>query len=123
MQTNARETVGVVCYECHNIFKVYTLIDEEEGKDMLKILNEKFMRTDGEMEDFYKNCKYIYIIGRYDKVVDDERNLYCVNTSAESVDGLYKERDRHIGEGKICVVSGSYNDGDSIGVQCEYKGK
>lgn len=55
MQTNARETVGVVCYEYHNIFKVYTLIDEEEGKDMLKILNEKFMRTDGEMEDFYKN--------------------------------------------------------------------
>lgn len=57
---------------------------------MLKILNEKFMRTDGEMEDFYKNCKYIYIIGSYDKVVDNERNLYCVNTSADQLTGCIK---------------------------------
>ena len=34
---------------------------------MLKILNEKILRTDDEIEDQYKDCKYLYIIDSYDK--------------------------------------------------------
>ena len=29
---------------------------------MLKMLDEKVLRSDDEMEDLYKDCKYLYII-------------------------------------------------------------
>lgn len=36
---------------------------------MLKILDEKVMKTDSEIRKLYKDCKYVYIIDNYDKVV------------------------------------------------------
>jgi len=89
---------------------------------MLKILDEKVLRTDDEIEDQYKDCKYLYIIDSYEKLTDDEGYLYCVSTSEESYGQLYEIRDRLRNEGKICVVGGSYNNGGAIGVQYEYKG-
>lgn len=89
---------------------------------MLKILDEKELRTDDEIEELYKDCKYLYIIDGYDKLTDDEGYLYCVSTSADSYGQLYEMRDRLRDEGKICVVGGSYNNGGAIGVQYEYKG-
>lgn len=88
---------------------------------MLKILDEKVLKTDDEIEELYKDCKYLYIIDSYDKMVDDEGYLYCVSTSEESYQELYATRDRLRDEGKICVVGGSYNNGGAIGVQYEYK--
>ena len=34
---------------------------------MLKILDEKVLKTDDEIEELYKECKYIYIIDSYEK--------------------------------------------------------
>lgn len=88
---------------------------------MLKILDEKVLKTDDEIEEQYKNCKYLYIIDSYDKVIDDEGYLYCVSTSEDSYRELYMMRNKLRDEGKICVVGGSYNNGGAIGVQYEYK--
>lgn len=88
---------------------------------MLKILDEKVLKTDEEIEEQYKNCKYLYIIDSYDKVIDDEGYLYCVSTSEDSYRELYMMRNKLRDEGIICVVGGSYNNGGAIGVQYEYK--
>lgn len=89
---------------------------------MLKILDEKILKTDDEIEELYKDCKYLYIIDSYDKVVDNGGYLYCVSTSNESYMELIRERDRLEKSGKICVLGGSYNNGGAVGVQYEYKG-
>lgn len=89
---------------------------------MLKILDEKKFRTDDEIEDLYRDCKYLYIIDSYDKVTDDGGYLYCVSTSNDSFDELIDEREKLRKKGKICVLGGSYNNGGAIGVQYEYKG-
>ncbi|MCM1182646.1 MAG: hypothetical protein NC337_04640 [Roseburia sp.] len=89
---------------------------------MLKILDEKVLRTDDEIEELYKDCKYLYIIDDYNKLTNDEGYLYCVSMSEDSYGQLYELRDRLRDEGKICVVGGSYNNGGAVGVQYEYKG-
>ena len=89
---------------------------------MLKILNEQILRTDDEIEDIYKDCKYVSIIDSYDKIVENSGYLYCVSTSEDSFDELIDERDRLEEEGKICVLGGSYNNGGAVGVQYEFKG-
>lgn len=89
---------------------------------MLKILDEKILKNDYEIEEEYKDCKYLYIIDSYDKMIDHNGYLYCVSTSDDSFDELIDERDRLEEEGRICVLGGSYNNGGAIGVQYEYKG-
>ena len=89
---------------------------------MLKILDEKVLKTDEEIRKLYKDCKYLYIIDSYDKAVDDEGYLYCVSTSDESYMELVGTRDRLEDDGKICVMRGSYNNGGAVGVQYEFKG-
>lgn len=89
---------------------------------MLKILDEKILKNDYEIEEQYKDCKYLYIIDSYDKMIDHNGYLYCVSTSDDSFDELIDERDRLEEEGRICVLGGSYNNGGAIGVQYEYKG-
>ncbi len=88
---------------------------------MLKILDEKTLKNDYEIEEQYKDCKYLYIIDSYDKMIDHNGYLYCVSTSDDSFDELIDERDRLEEEGRICVMGGSYNNGGAIGVQYEYK--
>lgn len=90
---------------------------------MLKILDEKVSKTDTDIRKLYKDCKYIYIIDRYDKAVDDEGYLYCISTSDDSYQELIHERDRLEDEGKICVLRESYNNGGSVGGQYEFKGE
>ena len=89
---------------------------------MLKILDEKVIRTDDDIEEQYKDCKYVIIIDSYDNIVDNAGYLYCVSTSDESYMDLIMERERLEDEGKICVLCGSYNNGGGVGVQYEYKG-
>lgn len=38
---------------------------------MLKILDEKVLKTDTEIRGLYKNCKYVYTIDSYDKIIDE----------------------------------------------------
>ncbi len=90
---------------------------------MLKILDEKILRTGDDIEEQYKDCKYLTIIDSYDKIADDDGYLYCVSTSDDSFDELNKERERLEDEGRICVLGGSYNNGGAVGVQYEYKGQ
>ncbi|MFG6323783.1 MAG: hypothetical protein K1W35_25480 [Lachnospiraceae bacterium] len=88
---------------------------------MLKILDEKILRTGDDIEEQYKDCKYLTIIDSYDKIADNDGYLYCVSTSDDSFDELIKERERLEDEGRICVLGGSYNNGGAVGVQYEYK--
>ena len=67
---------------------------------MLKMLDEKVLRSDDEMEDLYKDCKYLYIIDSYDKIVDHNGYLYCVSTSNDSFDQLIDQREKLRAEGK-----------------------
>ena len=83
---------------------------------MLKILDEKVLKTDDEIEELYKDCKYLCIIDSYDRVADNNGYLYCVSTEE-----LVKESDRLAKVGKCCVIGGSYNDGGAVGVQYEVK--
>lgn len=39
---------------------------------MLKILDEKVLKTGEDIERLYKNCEYPCIVDSYDKIVDDE---------------------------------------------------
>ena len=89
---------------------------------MLRILDEKVLKKDTEIRKLYKNCKYVYTIDSYDKVIDDEGYLYCVSTSDDPYLELIRERDRLEDDGKICVLGGSYNNGGAIGVQYEFEG-
>lgn len=89
---------------------------------MLKILDEKILRTGDDIEEQYKDCKYLTIIDSYDKIADNDGYLYCVSTSDDSFDELIKERERLEDEGRICVLGGSYNNGGAVGVQYEFKG-
>ncbi len=88
---------------------------------MLKILDEKELKTDDEIEELYKDCKYLYIIDSYDKLVEHNGYLYCVSTSDDSFDQLIDEREKLRLMGKLCVLGGSYNNGSAAGVQYEYK--
>ena len=88
---------------------------------MLKIIDEKILRTGDDIEEQYKDCKYLTIIDSYDKIADNDGYLYCVSTSDDSFDELIKERERLEEEGRICVLGGSYNNGGAVGVQYEYK--
>ncbi len=36
----------------------------------MKILDEKILKNDYEIEEQYKDCKYLYIIDSYDKLID-----------------------------------------------------
>lgn len=90
---------------------------------MLKILDEKVLKTDDEIEEQYKDCKYLTIIDSYDKIADNDGYLYCVSTSDDSYMELIMERERLENMGKICVLGGSYNNGGAVGVQYEYKGE
>ncbi|MDE7274554.1 MAG: hypothetical protein K2N95_16130 [Lachnospiraceae bacterium] len=89
---------------------------------MLKILDEKILRTDDEIEDMYRDCKYLCIIDSWDKIGENNGYLYCVSTSNDSFNELFEVRDRLSEEGKCCVIGGSYNNGGAIGVQYEFKG-
>lgn len=110
-------------YKCYAMNIAITIAEKAKEADvMLKILDEKVLKTDTEIRKQYKDCKYIYIIDSYDKVVDDEGYLYCVSTSDDSYRELIAERDKLEDEGKICVLRGSYNNGGSVGVQYELKG-
>ncbi|MDE6947272.1 MAG: hypothetical protein K2P14_08835 [Anaeroplasmataceae bacterium] len=88
---------------------------------MLKILDEKVLKTDDEIEELYKDCKYLCIIDSYDRVADNNGYLYCVSTDKDSFEELVKESDRLAKVGKCCVIGGSYNDGGAVGVQYEVK--
>ena len=63
---------------------------------MLKILDEKVLRTDDEIGRLYKNCKYLCTIDSYDKLADNNGYLYCISTSEDSFDALYDVRDQLI---------------------------
>jgi len=93
------------------------------GNVMLKILDEKVLKTDSEIEDLYKNCKYLCILDSFDKIADNDGYLYCVSTSEDSLKELIDERDRLQKQGKICCIGGSYNNGGAVGVQYEYRKK
>lgn len=80
---------------------------------MLKILDEKVLRTDDEIENMFEDCKYLYTIDSYDKIGESNGYLYCVSTSEDSYKQLYETRDRLLEAGKCCVVGGSYNNGES----------
>lgn len=88
---------------------------------MLQILDEQVLKTDDEIEELYKDCKYLTIIDSYDRIGDNDGYLYCVSMSDDSYMELIRERDRLENEGKICVLGGSYNNGGTVGVQYEYK--
>jgi len=88
-----------------------------EADSMLKILDEKVLKTGDEIESMYRDCKYITIIDSYDKIADNDRYLYCVSTSNDSYMELIREREKLEDEGKICVLGGSYNNGGAVGVQ------
>ena len=88
---------------------------------MLKILDEKTLRTDSDIEELYEDCKYLCIIDTYYKLADNNGYLYCVSTSKDSYDQLYEIRSRLMKEGKGCVIGGSYNNGGVVGVQYECK--
>lgn len=66
---------------------------------MLKILDEKILRTDEEIENQYEDCKYLYIIDNYDKLLDHSGYLYCVSTAEDSYEELYETRDKLCDEG------------------------
>lgn len=51
------------------------------GYRMLKILDEKVLRTDSEIEELYEDCNYLCTIDSYDKLADNNAYLYCVSTS------------------------------------------
>ena len=81
----------------------------KKGYRMLKILDEKILRKDSEIEELYEDCKYLCTIDSYDKLADNNRYLYCISTSEDSYDQLYEIRSRLMKEGKCCVIGGSYN--------------
>lgn len=125
-----RDYANIYSLKSLTLFKLYVIINSKFGivlkalrevHNMLKILDEKTLKNDYEIEEQYKDCKYLYIIDSYDKIVDHNGYLYCVSTSDDSFDELIDERDRLEDEGKICVLGGSYNNGGAVGVQYEYK--
>lgn len=104
----------------HEFFEHSVILTE--GCRMLKILDEKVLRSDNEIEDLYKNCKYLCIIDGYDRFADNNGYLYCISTSEDSLGLLLNERTRLQQEGKCCVIGGSYNNGGAIGVQYVLEG-
>lgn len=114
---------GVLTYDIMFKQRIFKIETGGGGSIMLKILNEDVMKTNDEIEEQYRDCKYLYIIDSYEKLAEHSGYLYCVSTSKESYAALYETRDRLRNEGKLCVVGGSYNNGGAIGVQYEYKGQ
>lgn len=45
---------------------------------MLKISDEKVLKTEDEIEELYKDCKYLYIVDSYDKMADEDVYSYCI---------------------------------------------
>lgn len=61
---------------------------------MLKISDEKVLKTEDEIEELYKNCKYLYIVDSYDKMADEDVYSYCISISNELYMNLIRERER-----------------------------
>lgn len=59
---------------------------------MLKILDEKNLRTDSEIVELYEDYNYLCTIDSYDKLADNNGYLYCISTSEDSYDQLYEIR-------------------------------
>lgn len=60
--------IGVLTYVCGRDI-VFTVKGDIK---YVKILDEKVLKTDDEIEPQYKDCKYLTIIDSYDRIGDKE---------------------------------------------------
>ena len=84
---------------------------------MLKMIeNNKLVRPE-DVENEYKNCKYI--ITDFSDLQNIEGYLYCVSDSADSFKEICKINYDLSGKGRKSILLGSYNNGGAVGVQYE----
>ena len=86
---------------------------------MLKVLNETTQKTPDGIETEYPNSKYILL--NYGDIQNPLGNLYCVSTSEDSYREICELADSFSERGVPCMLSGTYNNGGTFGVQYEIK--
>ena len=84
---------------------------------MLRVLDEKIARTPEDIENEYRNCKYVLV--NYGDIQNPKGFLYCVSDSKDSFREICEIADDIADKGIPCMLSGSYNNGGAIGVQYE----
>ncbi len=84
---------------------------------MLTVLDEHTFRTPEDIEKEYRNCKYI--LKNYGDLEHPKGNLYCVSLSADSFDEICRKIYELTRQGEQCMLLGSYNNRNAIGVPYE----
>lgn len=88
---------------------------------MLKVLNEQTLSTEADIEKRFPNCMYVYTVDGMEHIDDDKGYLYCVSTTPESTQQMcILEDDFILHNSRIPILSGSYNNGGTPGVQAFY---
>ena len=84
---------------------------------MLKMIKDNKLVRPTEVEQKYKNCKYI--LTDFTNLQDIEGYLYCVSDSADSFKEICQVNYNLTKEGRESILMGSYNNGGALGVQYE----
>lgn len=87
---------------------------------MLKILDEKILRKQSDIEKLYPNCKYL-LKNFEDRDEDIWGYLYCISETPDTYKEICNKRRELNKKGYNAIVTGSYNKGGMVGVQYEVK--
>lgn len=87
---------------------------------MLKILDEKEMRTEKSVADEYKGC--MFILTNYTELQNPKGYLYCISTSRDSYRDICMKADELENKDIPCILTGSYKDSVGPGLVYEVEG-
>ena len=91
----------------------------KEVIQMLHVLDEKVIRSAENIENEYRDCKYV--LTNYTNLENPEGYLYCVSTSDDSFDEICRIANQFSKDNVPSILMGSYNNGGGLGVQYEIK--
>ena len=84
---------------------------------MLKILDEKEMRTEQSVEQEYKGC--MFILTNYTDLQDPKGYLYCISVDRDSYHEICRKAHELEKKDIPCILGGSYNDTVGPGIVYE----
>ncbi len=88
---------------------------------MLKIIDEKEMRTEESIEQEYKGCMFIMI--NYTDLQNPRGYLYCISTARDSYHEICKKADELEQADTPCILAGNYADAVGPGLVYEMEGQ
>lgn len=84
---------------------------------MLKIIDDKELRSEESIEREYKGCMFIMI--NYTDIQEPKGYLYCVSTARDSYHEICRKADELEKKNTPCILAGNYADAVGPGLVYE----